>query len=47
SGNIAPLSEKEARRLEISPERVPFYDPVLSFTAEEILKYRNKKILLL
>jgi len=43
NGDLEPLSEKEARRLEISPERVPFYDLGLNYTAEEIFRYRDSK----
>jgi hypothetical protein len=40
-GYIPALSEKETRRLEISPERRPYYDPGLSFSKKEIFEHRK------
>jgi len=44
NGEIAALSGKETKRLEISPERTPFYDPNLIFSREEIFEYRERLI---
>lgn len=40
-GYIPALSEKETRRLEISPERRPYYDPGLIFSKKEIFEHRK------
>lgn len=44
NGKIPPLSEKETRRLEISPERRPYYDPDLIFSREDIFENRKDPI---
>lgn len=44
NGKILPLSEKEIRRLEISPERRPYYDPNLIFSRREIFECRKRLI---
>ncbi len=43
-GDITPLSEKDTRRIENSPERMPFYDPARNFSRDEIIDYRKRLI---
>ena len=43
-GNISPLNEKEKFRLENSPYAIPYRDPELKLTPEEIKKNWEEKI---
>lgn len=41
SSHLVSMNSKDMEKLKKSPERIPFYDPLLNFTAHQIFNYRD------